>query len=251
MWHALCTAHTKSREHETNFPAKKRGRSSTKENGIPSTTLDEAELNNDCANSTQQCSKSLPIPQFDRIVGEKKSTLALMLSSESETDLMEVEKRTEENRKVTFNPWYRHFYNACFDVHRDVNSTQFILEQFWAHLIYWWWPRLTQVKVERKKLTRAAENAKRIGNNTARQAARDKQKIPDDVDDDIREDRNSHYALSYFSATEMETVETETTVEEKSKVTLTHAIDIFGLRHFAPPELSIMNNIFFNNFRLI
>ena len=105
--------------------------------------------------------------------------------------------------------------------------------------------------MERKKLTRAAENAKRIGNNTSRQAARDKQKIPDDVDDDIREGRNSHYALSYFSATEMETVETETTVDEKLKVTLTHAIDIFGLRHFAPPEMSIIHNIFKKNYRLI
>ena len=100
-------------------------------------------------------------------------------------------------------------------------------------------------------MKRAVDRAKRIGNNTARQAARDKQKIPDDVDDDICEERNSHYALSYFSATEMETVETETTVEEKLKVTLTHAIDIFGLRHFAPPEMSIIHNIFFNNFGFI
>ena len=97
----------------------------------------DAELNKDGANSTQKCSKLLPIPQFDRIADLKRITLALMSSSETETDLMEVEKRTEENRKVTFNPCYRHFYNACFDVHRDVNSTQFILEQFWAHLIYW------------------------------------------------------------------------------------------------------------------
>jgi hypothetical protein len=105
--------------------------------------------------------------------------------------------------------------------------------------------------VERQKMKRADEKAKRIGNNTAQQAARDRQSIPDDVDDDIREERNSHYALSYFSATEMETLETETTVDEKLKVTLTHAIDIFGLRHFAPPEMSIIHNMFKKNYRLI
>ena len=32
---------------------------------------------------------------------------------------------------------YRHFRVARFRPHRDVNTTQYILEKKWSHLIYW------------------------------------------------------------------------------------------------------------------
>ena len=174
-----------------------------------------------------------------------------MSSLERETDLMEVENKTEENRKVTFNPCYRHFYNACFDVHRDVNSTQFILEQFLAHLIYWWCAWLRQVKVERKKLRRAAQRAEKENKKRGLQAVRDRQNIPDDIGNNIREEGNFHLSLPSLSVTEEELMDVKTAADGKRKVSFTHAIDIFVERASTSMEMSIIHNIFFNNFRLI
>ena len=103
---------------------------------------------------------------------------------------------------------------------------------------------MSKVYAEAKKVKRAAVEAKRAEKNSARQAKRAIEKNLGDISNDIDEVRNSLDALRSFSVTKTESMGVVTAVEEKIKVTFTHAIDDLVVCSSAPTEMSILHNIF-------
>ena len=96
-----------------------------------------------------------------------------------------------------------------------------------------------------------AERAKKENKKRGLQAVRDRQNIPDDIGNNIREEGNFHLSLPSLSVTEEEPMDVKTAADGKRKVSFTHALDIFVERASTSMEMSIIHNIFFNNFGLI